>query len=811
MTIRDDTMITKGSLGYLILDLPVQLEKEDVKMQEQFVASLVKIEASARHAATSASASSSKVQGAEVIDLCDSVPDTDLEDEDDDTQEMMKNRPRLSKKLAHFLMAKKASTISELDDAIEVEVAALSMSTEEIRSEILRRLQLIPDKLWHKGPRRRPNVLRPEERRRGSNQLILGLITSGSFQKLPTISNETWMFPNLTKLILVYLDRLAKDQGWTKLPKGTTIQVTYNLETQLHVDGNNGGTSFGTSVGDHAGGKVFLSDAQGDEIWRLEEDIRRVGKEGDKIRGRRETTKDRLVEFDGNQIHGTCPFTGTRYAIILFGLSPSAVEETAELNKAYLTEMGFHYFDFVPRASERDLARRAAHDAAAGEDLKYEPPGKVPPPMRPHKRCTRQLQVIKEALRSWPSDSTDLALQEAIDFARRASNLQPGEPWGAQEVRSFGLRMMATHGLEAVDWPAGQWLSMLHIVDVPLPGRNSDRVSVDPLGREDAARLGKMAFQMLQAQLEQEMRRLGSSESSTTVLSPSQGSNASTSGTWQPQLPQIGPAGPYVQIVSNGQPGRRLKASPRHGERNMVRSHSEAPPAQPAVPMMRAVPASGLAGIELQLAQLKQEIVQERQERQALARLVETLIKDRPAAPKRRCDEKEFSTPGQPPELQRGFRVLEEASVSGHDAITEEEGDRTLDINFFRRDSPKGEASKPVDAKLGRLGPALPQAQDSFLADASAALEKLEEELGSELPKEPKGSPGFNLEGRDVAQDLQFYRSKCLELAAEVQKRDAELVQLRQALQSNIWQPVLKGSAGLGPLEPSTPEGEAST
>ena len=36
-------------------------------MQEQFVASLVKIEASARHAATSASASSSKVQGAEAL------------------------------------------------------------------------------------------------------------------------------------------------------------------------------------------------------------------------------------------------------------------------------------------------------------------------------------------------------------------------------------------------------------------------------------------------------------------------------------------------------------------------------------------------------------------------------------------------------------------------------------------------------------------------------------------------------------------------------------------------------------------------
>lgn len=29
----------------------------------------------------------------------------------------------------------------------------------------------------------------------------------------------------------------------------------------------------------------------------------------------------------------------------------------------------------------------------------------------------------------------------------------------------------------------------------------------------------------------------------------------------------------------------------------------------------------------------------------------------------------------------------------------------------------------------------------------------------------------------------------------QVQKRDAELVQLRQALQSNIWQPVLKDRA----------------
>ena len=32
-------------------------------------------------------------------------------------------------------------------------------------------------------------------------------------------------------------------------------------------------------------------------------------------------------------------------------------------------------------------------------------------------------------------------------------------------------------------------------------------------------------------------------------------------------------------------------------------------------------------------------------------------------------------------------------------------------------------------------------------------------------------------------EDLQFYRRKCLELAQEVQKRDAELENLRHALQ----------------------------
>lgn len=54
------------------------------------------------------------------------------------------------------------------------------------------------------------------------------------------------------------------------------------------------------------------------------------------------------------------------------------------------------------------------------------------------------------------------------------------------------------------------------------------------------------------------------------------------------------------------------------------------------------------------------------------------------------------------------------------------------------------------------------QVKDSLLADASAALDRLEEILGNDAQRPapavshavPKGSPGFNLEGREESQDL---------------------------------------------------------
>lgn len=214
----------------------------------------------------------------------------------------------------------------------------------------------------------------------------------------------------------------------------------------------------------------------------------------------------------------------------------------------------------------------------------------------------------------------------------------------------------------------------------------------------------------------------------------------------------------------------------------------------PMVVPVACRPNSSLS-IEVELAQLRQEIATERAERQALARLVDSLVKERQsvgnAVPKRRCDESK----GQ--EWMPGFRPLdEEADLRRNDVIEEEDGDRTMDISFFQREpieAPVANAPPKAPPCSYRMGPVLPSVpvKDSLLADASAALDRLEEILGNDAQRPapavshavPKGSPGFNLEGREESQDLQFYRRRCLELAGEVQKREAELVQLRQALQ----------------------------
>ena len=62
----------------------------------------------------------------------------------------------------------------------------------------------------------------------------------------------------------------GQDLG-VELPRGTTLQVTKNLETAFHKDGNNGGESFAVSLGDFVGGQLFCEDEHGNDVERVTE------------------------------------------------------------------------------------------------------------------------------------------------------------------------------------------------------------------------------------------------------------------------------------------------------------------------------------------------------------------------------------------------------------------------------------------------------------------------------------------------------------------------------------------------------------
>jgi hypothetical protein len=181
-------------------------------------------------------------------------------------------------------------------------------TTEVLGLHVLAALQQIPDSLWKNQSR--ANV-RPQGQT-FSHQISLGLVTSAAWRRLPMPSSLTWRLMNLTKLINLYLRRLAKDQGMDVPLVGTTIQLTKNLQSRLHKDKNNRGTSYITGLGSWSGGETFMEDPSGPEVV--------VDAANAQVRGRKESIKEKVIQFDGTKVHGTCPFEGERYAIILYSL-----------------------------------------------------------------------------------------------------------------------------------------------------------------------------------------------------------------------------------------------------------------------------------------------------------------------------------------------------------------------------------------------------------------------------------------------------------------------------------------------------------
>ena len=273
----------------------------------------------------------------DVIDLSDSLQSESFETEPaEDTQasqdRLLGDKPRLASRTARYLMAKHCGRPGANDLQVDLEVAE-NLSPEELHDMILDILRDIPDQVW-KTPSRR-NVLRAGEA--FSFQMPLGLVTSAAFFKTPQIGLKTWQFIGLTKLILLYLKKLAARQG-VELPPGTTLQVTKNLQTKEHKDKNNGGPSAITGFGDWKGGQTWIADPTGDDVIALSEDVAGIGAAGKMLLGRNEQIRGRLVLFDGKaNVHCTQPFVGERYAVVLFSLGPGCISEAVAIACMHFT------------------------------------------------------------------------------------------------------------------------------------------------------------------------------------------------------------------------------------------------------------------------------------------------------------------------------------------------------------------------------------------------------------------------------------------------------------------------------------------
>merc|ERR1719235_1130988 len=110
-----------------------------------------------------------------------------------------------------------------------------------------------------------------------------------------------------------------------------------------HVDANNLGQSLIVGLGEYQGGELWVHDDEGDKEMTLCEDVRSSFgyKSGSKWQGHDVDIRKNWFEFDGNRLHFTRPFSGTRYTLIYFTCDRYA--EASEDVRQRLDGLGFDF------------------------------------------------------------------------------------------------------------------------------------------------------------------------------------------------------------------------------------------------------------------------------------------------------------------------------------------------------------------------------------------------------------------------------------------------------------------------------------
>ena len=185
-----------------------------------------------------------------------------------------------------------------------------SIQSLETCSELIQHaLFSIPSNEWISYSRR--NVRSDQQTH--ANQILLGLYSGVQSRGRLQFTRNTFKFPNLTRLILRYIQLLPHLCDF----ECTSIQINRNLRTIPHRDSNNRGYSIGWAVGNWTGGDLFLYDPHGTEQLVVTDTTCKVASTGDILTGRR-LDVHQPVCFNGNTIHATLPFQGDRVMMVFF-------------------------------------------------------------------------------------------------------------------------------------------------------------------------------------------------------------------------------------------------------------------------------------------------------------------------------------------------------------------------------------------------------------------------------------------------------------------------------------------------------------
>lgn len=194
--------------------------------------------------------------------------------------------------------------------SVDPTVHVPSIQSLETCSELIQQaLFSIPSNDWTSYSRR--NVR--SDRHTHADQILLGLYSGVQSRGRLQFTRNTFKFPNLTRLILRYIQLLPHLQDF----ECTSIQINRNLRTIPHRDSNNRGYSIGWAVGNWTGGDLFLYDPHGIEQLVVSDTTCKVASMGDILPGRR-LDVHQPVCFDGNTIHATMPFQGDRVMMVFF-------------------------------------------------------------------------------------------------------------------------------------------------------------------------------------------------------------------------------------------------------------------------------------------------------------------------------------------------------------------------------------------------------------------------------------------------------------------------------------------------------------